>query len=98
MDLMSSKRALAYRRRSPRPEEDFGNTSLEKQKDEIIKYCERNNIELVDIYTDDLKSGKSFEGSDYGHPNVPPLPLFLPRSDKKFTTNRQLIYHSKPFV
>ncbi|MDX8362904.1 recombinase family protein [Cytobacillus sp. IB215316] len=62
--LMSGKRGLAYRRRSPRPEEDYGNTSLEKQEDEIVKFCERNNIELVDIYTDDLKSGKSFEGRD----------------------------------
>lgn len=62
--LMSRKRAFAYRRRSPRPDEDYGNTSLEKQEDEIIKYCERNSIELVQIYTDDLKSGKSFKGRD----------------------------------
>jgi site-specific DNA recombinase len=62
--LMSRKRALAYRRISPRPEEDYGNTSLEKQEEEIIKYCERNYIELVDIYTDELKSAKSFEGRD----------------------------------
>jgi site-specific DNA recombinase len=62
--LMSRKKALGYRRISPRPEEDFGNTSLEKQEEEIIKYCKRNNIELVDIYTDNLKSARSFEGRD----------------------------------
>lgn len=61
---MVHKRALGYKRRSPRPEKDLENTSLEKQEDEIIKYCERNNIELVDIYEDDLKSGASFDGRD----------------------------------
>lgn len=58
------ERALLYRRISPRPEEDFGNTSLEKQLEEMIKYCQRNNIEVVDVYTDEFKSGKSFEGRD----------------------------------
>ncbi|WP_255247446.1 recombinase family protein [Paucisalibacillus globulus] len=61
---MGSKRALGYRRRSPRPDRDLENTSLEKQEEEIIKYCKSNNIELVDIYTDDLKSGASFHGRD----------------------------------
>jgi site-specific DNA recombinase len=61
---MGKKRAAGYTRRSPRSEKDFGNTSLEKQEEEIINYCKRNNIELVDIYTDDLKSGSSFKGRD----------------------------------
>ncbi|MEA3321469.1 MAG: recombinase family protein [Bacillota bacterium] len=61
---MRKKRAIGYKRRSPRPEKDFGNTSLEKQEDEIIKYCKQNNIELVDIYVDDLKSGSTFKGRD----------------------------------
>ncbi|WP_201716142.1 recombinase family protein [Rossellomorea arthrocnemi] len=59
---MKKKRAVGYKRRSPRPEKDFGNTSLEKQEDEIIKYCMQNDIELVDVYVDDLKSGSSFKG------------------------------------
>ncbi|WRP06580.1 hypothetical protein U9J35_22455 [Rossellomorea aquimaris] len=46
---MKKKRAVGYKRRSPRPEKDFGNTSLEKQEDEIIKYCMQNDIELVDV-------------------------------------------------
>ncbi len=61
---MKSKRGLGYVRRSPRPERDKNNTSIEKQTEEIIKYCEKNNIELVDIYKDDLKSGDSFNGRD----------------------------------
>ena len=61
---MKKKRAVGYKRRSPRPEKDFGNTSLEKQEDEIIKYCMQNDIELVDVYVDDLKSGSSFKGRD----------------------------------
>ncbi|MBM7662269.1 site-specific DNA recombinase [Bacillus mesophilus] len=61
---MKKKRAFGYKRRSPRSEKDFGNTSLEKQEDEIIKYCEMNDIELVDVYVDDLKSGSSFKGRD----------------------------------
>ncbi|MBT2683369.1 recombinase family protein [Bacillus sp. ISL-37] len=61
---MGSKRALGYVRISPRPEKDQQNTSIEKQREEIIKYCEMNNIDLVDIYEDNLKSGKSFEGRD----------------------------------
>ena len=61
---MGSKRALGYVRRSPRPEKDQQNTSIEKQREEIIKYCERNEIVLVDIYEDNLKSGTSFEGRD----------------------------------
>lgn len=61
---MGSKRALGYVRISPRPEKDQQNTSIEKQTEEIVKYCEKNNIELVDIYEDNLKSGKSFEGRD----------------------------------
>jgi site-specific DNA recombinase len=61
---MGSKRALGYVRRSPRPDKDLESTSIEKQTEEIIKYCERNDIELVDVYTDDLKSGKSFDGRD----------------------------------
>lgn len=62
--IVGFKRALGYKRRSPRPEKDLENTSLEKQEEEIIKYCERNDIELVEIYEDDLKSGKSFDGRD----------------------------------
>ncbi|TFB13590.1 recombinase family protein [Filobacillus milosensis] len=62
--LTNRKRALLYRRISPRPEQDFGNTSLEKQLEDMMKYCQRNNIEVVDVYTDNLKSGKSFEGRD----------------------------------
>jgi site-specific DNA recombinase len=61
---MKKKRAVGYKRRSPRSEKDFGNTSMEKQEDEIIKYCEVNDIELVDVYADDLKSGTSFKGRD----------------------------------
>jgi len=61
---MGKKRAVGYKRRSPRSEKDFNNTSLEKQEDEIINYCLKNNIELVDIYVDDLKSGSSFKGRD----------------------------------
>jgi site-specific DNA recombinase len=61
---MRKKRAVGYKRRSPRSEKDFGNTSLEKQEDEIVNYCNKNNIELVDIYVDDLKSGSSFKGRD----------------------------------
>jgi site-specific DNA recombinase len=61
---MRKKRAFGYKRRSPRSEKDFGNTSLEKQEEEIIKYCEKNNIDLVDVYVDDLKSGSTFKGRD----------------------------------
>ncbi|WP_096156214.1 recombinase family protein [Bacillus sp. FJAT-45066] len=61
---MGSKRALGYVRISPRPEKDQQNTSIEKQREDIKMYCEKNNIELVDIYEDNLKSGKSFEGRD----------------------------------
>lgn len=46
------------------PNNDIDNTSIEKQIEEIEKYCERNDIELVDVYVDDLKSGKTFEGRD----------------------------------
>ncbi|WP_223155108.1 recombinase family protein [Alkalibacillus aidingensis] len=56
------KRAVGYTRRSPRKQ--LEDTSIEKQTEEIIKYCERNGIELVEIYTDDLKSAKSFDGRD----------------------------------
>lgn len=55
-------RAYAYARRSPNP--DMDSTSIEKQIEEIEKYCLQNDIELVDIFVDDLKSGKSFEGRD----------------------------------
>lgn len=56
------KRAYGYVRKSPN--KYIENTSIEKQIEEIEKYCEVNDIELVDIYTDDLKSAKSFEGRD----------------------------------
>ncbi|MBM7662268.1 hypothetical protein JOC85_003075 [Bacillus mesophilus] len=59
---MKKKRAVGYRRRIPKSEKDFGNTSLEKQEDEIIKYCEMNGIELVVVYVNDLKSGNSLKG------------------------------------
>ncbi|WP_088051613.1 recombinase family protein [Virgibacillus dakarensis] len=60
--LNRRSRAYAYARRSPNPDED--STSIEKQIEEIEKYCLQNDIELVDIFIDDLKSGKSFEGRD----------------------------------
>ncbi|WP_026561603.1 recombinase family protein [Bacillus sp. J37] len=56
------RRAYGYVRKSPNKYID--NTSIEKQIEEIEKYCELNDIELVEIYTDDLKSAKSFEGRD----------------------------------
>ncbi|MGD6874221.1 recombinase family protein [Sutcliffiella horikoshii] len=58
------KRCLGYVRKSPRAERDKENTSIEKQREEINKYCENNNIELVEIYEDDLKSGTSFNGRE----------------------------------
>ncbi|WP_214482844.1 recombinase family protein [Bacillus sp. SM2101] len=61
---MRKKRGVGYTRISPRSEKDIGNTSLEKQEDEITNYCKKNNIELVDVYCDDLKSGSSFKGRD----------------------------------
>ncbi|SEP61770.1 site-specific DNA recombinase [Virgibacillus subterraneus] len=59
-----TKRALVYGRLSDRPEKDSNSTSIERQIEEITEYCERNNIELVDTYTDDRKSGRSFKGRD----------------------------------
>lgn len=56
------KRACGYLRKSPNNYAD--NTSIEKQREEIEKYCELNDIELVEIFIDDLKSRKSFEGRD----------------------------------
>ena len=61
-EVRRKKRAYAYLRKSPNKFTD--NTSIEKQLEEIKKYCEENDIELVDTFTDDLKSGKSFEGRD----------------------------------
>lgn len=58
-----SKRALGYARLSDRPE-GSNSTSIERQIEEITEYCERNNIELVDTYEDDRKSGRSFKGRD----------------------------------
>ncbi|NRD77385.1 recombinase family protein [Bacillus sp. BRMEA1] len=56
------KRAYGYVRKSPNNYVE--NTSIEKQIEEIEKYCELNDIELIEIYTDDLVSAKSFEGRD----------------------------------
>ncbi|EOR25769.1 phage resolvase [Niallia nealsonii AAU1] len=61
-EVRRKKRAYAYLRKSPNKFTD--NTSIEKQLEEIKKYCEENDIELVNTFTDDLKSGKSFEGRD----------------------------------
>ena len=61
---MGSKRACGYARISPTSEPDQENTSIEKQTEEIIKYCEMNDIELVQVYEDNLKSGASFKYRD----------------------------------
>ncbi|MFT4414520.1 recombinase family protein [Fredinandcohnia humi] len=61
---MGSKRAIGYARISPTSERDQENTSIEKQTEEIIKYCEVNDIELVQVYEDYLKSGASFKDRD----------------------------------
>lgn len=56
------KKAVCYVRTSI--DKQIDNTSIEKQIEEIKKYCEQDDIELVDIYIDKAKSGKSFEGRD----------------------------------
>ncbi|MCM3112815.1 recombinase family protein [Lederbergia lenta] len=61
-NLNGRPKAYGYARRSPNP--DMESTSIEKQIEEIEKYCLQNDIELVDTFTDDLKSAKSFEGRD----------------------------------
>jgi site-specific DNA recombinase len=60
--LTRNPRAYAYARRSPNP--DMDSISIEAQIEEIEKYCLQNDIELVDIFVDNLKSAKSFEGRD----------------------------------
>lgn len=59
-----SKRALIYARLSDHAEKDSNSTSIERQIEEMTEYCKRNNIELVDTYIDDRKSGQSFKGRD----------------------------------
>ena len=61
-NLVKRQKCLIYARRSPNP--DMDSTSIEKQIEEIEKYCLLNDIEIVDTYIDDLKSGKSFQGRD----------------------------------
>lgn len=54
------KRAYAYLRVSTFQQVD--GKSLTGQEEEIRKYCNAYGIELVDVYSDEGKSGKSIEG------------------------------------
>lgn len=55
-----SKRAYAYIRVSTMRQVD--GMSLEGQEDDIRRYCKARDIELVDVYCDGGRSGKSIDG------------------------------------
>jgi site-specific DNA recombinase len=52
-------RAIGYVRISTNKQ--LGNTSLEKQKAEIKRYCEENNLSLVKIYDEGARSGENMK-------------------------------------
>lgn len=60
--IMSKKKAYAYLRVSTLQQVD-GN-SLEGQLKEIERYCRAYDIELVDVYSDEGRSGKSVVGRE----------------------------------
>ena len=55
-------KAVGYVRVST--EKQLDNTSIDKQIEEIEKYCQQHNLTLDEIYVEEAQSGASFKGRD----------------------------------
>ena len=53
-----SKTVVAYARIS---NEDQSHFSIDGQKEQFIEYCEKNNYNLLQVFTDEGQSAKDFE-------------------------------------